>query len=169
MARNAILQIRRNTEEGWASDNIILKSGEFGYEEDRNRLKIGDGTSSWDDLSYVSGGGFEVTSDPPDDPQIGDGWIDADTGSVYIFFNDEWVEIGVQGEAGPQGLIISDTPPEDTDVLWYDTTETGDAAVPLGGLTGQALIKASDSDYDLEWGSVNFDNSNNIIGNQVFS
>jgi len=35
--------------------------------------------------------------------------------------------------------------------LWADTSEVGDAVVPVGGTTGQSLVKASGSDYDTEW------------------
>jgi hypothetical protein len=168
MARNAILQIRRDTEEGWGLSNFVLNAGEFGFESDNNRLKIGDGATPWNDLDYVSGGGFTVSPEPPEDAEVGEAWVDSDTGWFYIYFDGEWVEIGA---TGPAGLIISDTPPDKTDVLWYDTTESGDAAVPIGGTTGQALVKTSDSDYDLEWKTVSvpFNSGNNIIANQIFS
>jgi hypothetical protein len=48
-------------------------------------------------------------------------------------------------------VVSSNTPPEDTTVLWADTSEAGDAVVPTGGTTGQSLVKASGSDYDTEW------------------
>jgi len=38
--------------------------------------------------------------------------------------------------------------------LWADTSEVGDAVVPVGGTTGQSLVKASDGDYDSEWATL---------------
>jgi hypothetical protein len=67
---------------------------------------------------------------------------------------------GVPGDPGPPGpdgdpgVVISDSVPDDTDVLWADTSEAGDAVVPTGGATGEALVKASGSDYDTEWAEI---------------
>ena len=47
------IKIRRDTRENWAKENTILLEGEQGYENDTARMKIGDGTSSWNDLKYV--------------------------------------------------------------------------------------------------------------------
>lgn len=50
------IQIRRDTSTTWAVNNPILLQGELGYETDTNYLKIGDGTTPWNDLGYWSGG-----------------------------------------------------------------------------------------------------------------
>jgi len=44
------------------------------------------------------------------------------------------------------------------------------AGVVVGGTTGQVLKKASNSDYDTEWGtaSVPVDDADNILATQVF-
>jgi hypothetical protein len=63
-------------------------------------------------------------------------------------------EQGVAGPAGPTGepgVVISPTEPDDLDVLWADTSEVGDAVLPLGGLKGAVLTKVSSSDYDAAW------------------
>ena len=39
----------------WTSNNPILTLGEFGYETDTDDLKIGDGVTAWNDLSYFVG------------------------------------------------------------------------------------------------------------------
>jgi hypothetical protein len=67
---------------------------------------------------------------------------------------DEWeyLVIGKQGPTGKDGIVTSDTPPEDTSILWLDTSDTEDQLViPAGGTTGQVLTKASNTDYDTEW------------------
>jgi hypothetical protein len=52
---------------------------------------------------------------------------------------------------GPSGLIISNTAPAVTDILWADTSVTGVGVVPVGGTTGQMLAKSSSADYDAAW------------------
>ena len=47
------IKIRRDTKENWAKENTTLLEGEQGYESDTNRMKIGDGTSNWNDLRYL--------------------------------------------------------------------------------------------------------------------
>jgi hypothetical protein len=61
---------------------------------------------------------------------------------------------GEKGDTGDTGIVISPTEPDATDVLWADTSEVGDAVVPVGGTTGQSLVKASDADYDSEWATL---------------
>lgn len=48
-----------DTAEKWSTNNPILLAGEFGIESDTNRIKIGNGTNHWNDLTYASGGGGE--------------------------------------------------------------------------------------------------------------
>lgn len=45
---------RRDTAANWSSVNPVLASGEFGYETDTAKLKIGDGVTSWNALGYMS-------------------------------------------------------------------------------------------------------------------
>jgi hypothetical protein len=54
MATNNQIQIRRGTNSGWLAANPVLTSGEPGFVTDLNRLKIGDGTTAWNNLRYVS-------------------------------------------------------------------------------------------------------------------
>jgi hypothetical protein len=45
--------IRRGTAAEWTAANPILAAGEFGYETDTKKLKIGNGTSAWTSLAYA--------------------------------------------------------------------------------------------------------------------
>lgn len=47
-------QVRRGTSVEWAVKNPVLRAGEPGYEVDKKRLKVGDGLTSWNELSYVN-------------------------------------------------------------------------------------------------------------------
>jgi hypothetical protein len=50
------IQIRRGTAAQWTSANPTLASGEFGYETDTGKFKIGDGSTAWTSLSYKASG-----------------------------------------------------------------------------------------------------------------
>ena len=45
-------QMRRNTSAGAAASNPILAAGEPGFETDTGKLKIGDGSRSWENLRW---------------------------------------------------------------------------------------------------------------------
>lgn len=56
-------QFRRGTAAQWTSTNPTLASGEFGYETDTGKAKIGNGTTAWNSLSYaITGSAGTVTS-----------------------------------------------------------------------------------------------------------
>lgn len=48
------IQIRRGTSSSWTTSNPALSSGEIGLETDTNKIKIGDGTTLWNDLNYFA-------------------------------------------------------------------------------------------------------------------
>jgi hypothetical protein len=57
------IQIRRGTASEWTSTNPTLASGEQGFETDTNKMKIGNGATAWNSLSYaITGAVGTVTS-----------------------------------------------------------------------------------------------------------
>jgi hypothetical protein len=50
------IQVRRGTASQWTSTNPVLASGEWGFESDTNKVKIGNGSSAWNSLSYIGSG-----------------------------------------------------------------------------------------------------------------
>jgi hypothetical protein len=50
------IQIRRGTAAQWTSANPTLAAGEFGYESDTGKFKIGSGSTAWNSLSYSASG-----------------------------------------------------------------------------------------------------------------
>lgn len=46
------IQVRRGTNAAWVAANPVLDVGEFGFNTTNNQLKIGDGSTSWDNISY---------------------------------------------------------------------------------------------------------------------
>lgn len=49
----SIIQLRRDTAANWTSANPILAQGELGVETDTLKIKIGNGSSAWNSLSYL--------------------------------------------------------------------------------------------------------------------
>jgi len=47
------IQVRRGTGAAWTTSNTVLDVGEFGYNTTTNQLKIGNGSTSWNDLTYL--------------------------------------------------------------------------------------------------------------------
>jgi hypothetical protein len=47
------IKVRRDAEANWSANNPILMLGEPGYETDTNKLKFGDGISTWNTLPYI--------------------------------------------------------------------------------------------------------------------
>lgn len=50
------IQLRRDTASNWTSNNPTLAAGEFGWEQDTNKFKIGTGSADWNSLGYASDG-----------------------------------------------------------------------------------------------------------------
>jgi hypothetical protein len=50
-------QIRRGVGADWVYNNPTLAAGEFGYETDTRKLKIGDGVTPWNSLPFFAGSG----------------------------------------------------------------------------------------------------------------
>lgn len=48
------LQLRRGTAAQWVTANTLLSAGECGFETDTYKLKIGNGSTSWNSLAYFS-------------------------------------------------------------------------------------------------------------------
>lgn len=50
---NVIIKIRRDIAANWIDANPVLALGEAAYETDTRKLKVGDGVSVWENLSYI--------------------------------------------------------------------------------------------------------------------
>jgi hypothetical protein len=48
------IQLRRGTASAWSTVNPILVEGEVGFESDTSKMKVGDGTTAWNSLAYVT-------------------------------------------------------------------------------------------------------------------
>jgi hypothetical protein len=86
------------------------------------------------------GANLTVSSTAPPAPVSGDLWYDPSEGYTYLYYVDEdssqWVQFGLNRN-GADGTIGSDG--------------SDGVGVPVGGNTGQALVKSSNTDYATEW------------------
>ena len=53
MSVNSRFQIRRGTAAEWTASNPTLAAGEWAFEKDTGRFKIGRGTIAWTSLEYA--------------------------------------------------------------------------------------------------------------------
>lgn len=53
-------KFRRNTAEYWKNTNPVLADGEPCFELDTGKLKIGNGTTAYNDLKYINGDSVQI-------------------------------------------------------------------------------------------------------------
>lgn len=129
------IQFRRDTTANWTSINPILLQGEFAYALDTGFAKIGDGTSTWSQLTYFGGTGPTGISGPigPTGPSVSilgpSGFVFSPGASGIGFTGSSVTNISTNGQ-----------------FITVDLNGT-----PLGGPTGSFLSKASTADYDIAW------------------
>lgn len=70
------IQIRRDTSINWALVNPTLQQGELAYEIDTKKIKIGDGISSWTNLSYYTAAMSDIDGGAPGSKYIVEDVID---------------------------------------------------------------------------------------------
>jgi hypothetical protein len=114
------IQIRRDTAANWTSANPVLRAGEFGVETDTLKFKIGNGTSTWTQItSYANVTPTGLSN------SLGDYILSADQGNA-----------GGPAELDSNGDLII---PENSIILWndadYDYTTTLTATQPTADRT----------------------------------
>lgn len=82
------------------------------------------------------------------------------SGSTYT-----WMPAGY-GEDGNPGIYYGSTQPSDPDIkVWVDPSGDADGGfLPAGGSTGQALLKASNDDFDAVWSTIKTIPNGGMIG-----
>lgn len=109
------IQFRRDTASDWTAENPTLVSGELGYETDTGKFKIGDGSTAWNSLAYVSP--LQVNT------------IDAKGDIIVGTANDSVARLAV----GTNGFVLTADSAEATGVKW---------AAPSGGFNAFLLMGA---------------------------
>jgi hypothetical protein len=158
---------RRGTAADWTTANPILGSGEPGFETDTGLLKIGDGSSDWNSLSYVSGSSSvsiledltNVSINSPTTGQVlkfdGTNWIndtDLNTGTL-ISSIDDIPNVSINSPTTGQVLKFDGT-------NWINDTDlnTGTGALLLNDITDVVLTTPTNGQV------LKFDGTNWING-----
>lgn len=173
------LQLRRDTAAGWASDDPVLAAGEPGEESDTGRMKIGNGTDSWNDRPYVGSGytldyslieGTNWTSPTPAShttiPGLNTGFIQP---PQHLVLTD--VDVSVNGDVA--AAVISVTLRRSINGGAYDTRMAEDY-VAEGGLTSwgnlhlrditSGIAAGSTVDYDVTVARISGTGNISLIG-----
>ena len=104
MPANTVIKIRRGNSGAWVTaqgvlgSTPVLAAGEFGYETDTNQIKVGDGTSVWGSLPYITGTG-----------------VPESTTRAYS----DIVVSGVDGNAAGDVFVYDASSPESTFTILY--------------------------------------------------
>jgi hypothetical protein len=102
------VQHKRGTAGAMAGNNPTLAAGEIGIETDTLRIKIGDGSTSWNSLAYqpliLS---YTTTSSFPATGSTSSYYFASDTSRLYQWTGSQYVEIGppMTGVANAQASI----------------------------------------------------------------
>ena len=64
------IQFRNDTAANWTSSDPILAQGELGLESDTGQFKIGNGSDTWEELSYGGIAGGPGPDGPPGEPNF---------------------------------------------------------------------------------------------------
>lgn len=123
-----LIQIRRDSQASWISNDPVLALGELAYSTDVSKLKAGNGSSLWSELPYINvlpseidnletddipegalnfyftefraqqatPGRITASTTKPSSPLIGDGWLDVESGFLYVYIDDgnsvQWIQ-----------------------------------------------------------------------------
>jgi hypothetical protein len=98
------IQLRNDTAANWTAANPVLAAGEFGLETDTNQFKIGDGSSTWNQIVEYGGIQGELGPTGPTGPTGATG----DTGPTGPSDGPTGPEgpTGPTGPAGENGTFI---------------------------------------------------------------
>lgn len=95
------IQARRGTAAEWESANPILLDGEWAIEKDTRKIKVGDGVTPWEDLTYFTQGEKGEKGDTGNSIQFI--WNGTQLG-IKVEGDIEYIFRELQGHQGEQGL-----------------------------------------------------------------
>ena len=105
------IQVRRGTASQWTTADTVLSSGEWGFETDTGKVKIGDGTTAWTALGYTGAGdvtltGTQTLTNKTLTAPIINLALNAQTGTTYTFALTDNGKLVTASNAGAQTYSI---------------------------------------------------------------
>lgn len=147
------IQFRRGSASEWTSANPTLSAGEFGFETDTGKFKIGNGSSGWASLAYLASGTITGVT-------AGSGLTGGGTSGAVTLAVDSSIYVSPQVVDAKGDIVIG---------------TAADTVGRLGvGTNGQYLVANSGTATGLEWQTltipeVTWDGDQNILANAVFN
>lgn len=139
---------RRDTAANWTSVNPTLASGEFGYEKDTGKLKLGNGSTAWNSLPY------ETIKDLAGLRSALDLIGSSATGDIIYKGAGGWTRLGI-GSAGQVLSVASGAP------AWAAAGGVAD------GDKGDITVSASGATWTIDADAVTFAKMQNVAANSV--
>ena len=164
------LILRNDTSENWSSANPVLQLGELGIDTTEKKIKIGDGTTPWNELDFSSSKGAELGTAAPtaadDEFDVGTIWVDTTNGLAYLLYDNTadaavWKQIVTPDQLEELGAgdmlksVFAKQKPNDGYVDKAILADTATAANSAAKLTTPVDISLSGD----VTGSVSFDGS----------
>lgn len=85
------LILRNDTSVNWSTANPVLQLGELGIDTTEKKIKIGDGTTPWNELDFSSSKGAELGTAAPtvadDEFDVGTIWVDTTNDLAYLLYD----------------------------------------------------------------------------------
>jgi len=151
------IQIRQDTSANWSSNNPTMSQGELGLETDTRLIKIGDGSITWNNLTYINQP--TLNNGTP-----GSGTTAAEYGDIYnhttvltmggtlpSITGDVDQAVGLLIYTFPAGVIVVDSIHMDVGIIQSDGFINADTPdVGIGTLIGTGAIATLDLGTNLE-------------------
>jgi hypothetical protein len=185
------IQFRRGTATEWTSADPTLLAGELGIETDTNKFKVGDGSTAWTGLDYISSvdahaldhavGGTDTVfpADPGADRYLmwddGPGelaWAESVGGDITT--DGEWAAKGDlivgTGEntaailtAGDNGKYLKAASGEATGLVWDTPSGSGDVTA-AAVITEHSVVRGDGGAKGIQDTAIIVDDSDNVSG-----
>ena len=169
MPVNTLLQMRRGTAATWTSTDPTLSAGEWGYETDTGRAKIGDGLTAWTSLKYatlryndlITGSGVSITQLTDGNSQVTGLSFSTDLAAgSNITLSESGGTITINGEAG---ITLS----EGTGI--HIVTAGANNEINVSGLTHNNILDFDEAvDARVTAASISAEEVMDVVGTGVF-
>jgi len=169
MPVNTLLQRRRGSAATWTSTNPTLSAGEWGYETDTGRAKVGDGSTVWTSLKYaklryddlITGSGVSITELTDGNSQVTGLSFSSDLAAGdNITLTESNGTITINGQAG---ITLS----EGTGI--HIVVDGADHEINVSGLTSSNIGDFNDAvDARVTAASISPEEVMDIVGTGVF-